>query len=219
MLKYWDSYFWTRELFFTQRDPSTPLHADSANDFFKNPILTFRVFANAETLFYYTAFARPTKKLLSLEEIMRLLAQATDQPEVQDGDVRRNVTIVHGGEENQTNVEEMTVTEVDGEEPEGNGLDRDRMVGNDTGMPQQETETGFPREGTIEARQEESYVVGQEMLLQDIMEGEIPEINSTHHDDAQCHDDDGDRQASANFESYLQTDDEVEVIVMKQGLS
>ena len=38
---------------------------------------TCRVFANAESLFYYTTFSRPTKKLLSQEEIRRLLAQAT----------------------------------------------------------------------------------------------------------------------------------------------
>lgn len=35
------------------------------------------MFANAESLFYYTTFSRPTKKLLSQEEIRRLLAQAT----------------------------------------------------------------------------------------------------------------------------------------------
>ena len=44
-------------------------------------VLPFRVFASAETLFYYAKHAKPTNKPLSREEIKALLAQTTAPPD------------------------------------------------------------------------------------------------------------------------------------------
>ncbi len=43
-------------------------------------LLSFRVFANAETLFYYSTCAPTTSRMLSMEEIQALLAKTRDEP-------------------------------------------------------------------------------------------------------------------------------------------
>lgn len=65
------------------------------------------MFANAESLFYYTAFSRPTKKLLSQEEIKRLLAQATTSS---DSPTATSVTVVEGEKESPANVNQGDIT-------------------------------------------------------------------------------------------------------------
>ena len=69
------------------------------------------MFANAESLFYYTAFSRPTKKLLSQEEIKRLLAQATTSS---GGPTTINVSAIERGKESPKNVNlgDMTIVEL-----------------------------------------------------------------------------------------------------------
>ncbi len=74
------------------------------------------MFANAESLFYYTAFSRPTKKLLSREEIKRLLAQATASSGDSPTTLTTTVSAMERGKEQRTinaNPEgDMTVVEL-----------------------------------------------------------------------------------------------------------
>lgn len=69
------------------------------------------MFANAESLFYYTAFSRPTKKLLSQEEIKRLLAQAIASS---NSPTTASVTVIEGEKESPANVSQgdMTIIEL-----------------------------------------------------------------------------------------------------------
>ena len=73
-----------------------------------------RVFANAESLFYYTTFSRKTKKLLSQEEVKRLLAQAT-AVNMSDSSTKGNIASSKrekGGQPN-VNCGDMAVTELE----------------------------------------------------------------------------------------------------------
>lgn len=164
-----------------------------------------RVFANADTLFYYPAFARPTKKSLSLDEIKRLLAQATGKPKVQSGDVTRNVTVVHGEEENQPHVEAMTVTDLDREDAEGT---QEYLYHDKTEVPQHGAESILPnQEGAADTQQEEAFTIGQELVLQEVADGEVCGTES-----AMCNFD-HDGQDTAGYEGHLQLDEGVEVAI------
>ena len=172
----------------------------------------YRVFANADTLFYYPAFARPTKKFLSLDEIKRLLSQATGKPEVQNGDVTKNITVVHGEEEeDRSNGEAMIVTDLDREDTEDTEecLDHGKTVAKEAEVPQNGAETTLPHQDkAVDTKQEEPVTVGHEMLLQEVADGEVCGRESAVH----TFDQDG--QDTTDCEHHLQLDEEVEVIVL-----
>lgn len=173
---------------------------------------TYRVFANADTLFYYPAFARPTKKFLSLDEIKRLLSQATGKPEVQSGDVTRNVTVLHREEEeDRSNGEIMIVTDLDREDIEDTEdcLDHGKTVAYEAEVAQHGTETTLPHQDkAVDTKQEEPVTVEQEMLLQEMADGEVCGSESSVYI---CHQD---GQDTTDYECHLQLDEEVEVIVL-----
>ena len=178
------------------------------------------MFANAESLFYYTSFSRQTKKLLSLEEVKQLLAQAMGQPAP-----LYNTTEVHnitdgeaeGGENStQCNGDGTAITEIDDEEVENetntkaNSSDKPNLDLEINGI-QEEGETftdNVPQGdyfvdevvGTVQPT--ETYMDGQEAVIQDM---EIGGSTDTAHNHLQEHDADGDH------EEYTQLDEDVEV--------
>ena len=150
----------------------------------------YRVFANAESLFYYTAFSRPTKTVLSLEEVRRLLAQAAEQPEVErHSHLVENVTSTTDEGENRSS--DLTVTEVDNEEVDGNephlsqdqqGEEEETDLDQDEGRRKAEADAEQDQD-TVEIQTADSLAEEQAMLLQDMTAtDDIPASNDVQHD-------------------------------------
>ena len=179
-------------------------------------MILHRVFASAETLFYYTCFTRPTKKMLSLEEIKNLLAQASEEPLVKrsEHDVLGNVTNVHIKIEKKSRGDGMTVTEVDGEEVGGVGDCRgvsDNQVADeesgDRAVVVEQLEVVEVKEEEEEEEEGEKVAIGEGMLLQDVAEGEVAEMENAQYTYYQR----DQEQEATLYEGYLADEEQVEV--------
>ena len=190
----------------------------------------YRVFANAETLFYYTSFSRPTKKLLSLEEVKRLLAQATGQPPPHNVTEVSNIITDGQREEEgsrvQSNDDGTAITEVDDEEIE---TERNEQSGlNDRPPPAETARVEHQGESFTNGRENmpqgresfvdgegvvqpiiEAFADGQETTTHDVQTGGIADSAEAKHNQRahHLHEEDGD----GNYEEYTQLDEEVEV--------
>ena len=192
-------------------------------------MILYRVFASAETLFYYTCFTRPTKKVLSLEEIKNLLAQASEEPLVKrsEHDVLGNVTNVHIKIEKKSHGDGMTVTEVDGEEVGGvggcRGVSDNQAADEESGdravvveqlevvevKEEEEEDEGEKEEeeGEKEEEKGEKVAKGEGMLLQDVAEGEVAEMENAQYTYYQP----DQEQDATLYEGYLTDEEQVEV--------